>query len=115
MDPWTARAMTTAIDSNILIALWNEDDVLNTQARLALDAALSHGSLVIAAPVFAKLLAAPSRNEAFLDSFCRETGIRIDGTWAKPLGGWPVGRSNNMSPADGERMTPGRAVSSLIS
>lgn len=70
--------MTTAIDSNILVALWNEDDVLNTQARSALDAALGHGSLVIAAPVYAEVLAAPSRNEGFLDSFCRETGIRID-------------------------------------
>jgi predicted nucleic acid-binding protein len=70
--------MTTAIDTNVLIALWNEDDTLNTLARAALDAALGRGSLVIAAPVFAELLAAPSRNEAFLDSFCRETGISVD-------------------------------------
>src|SRR5580700_10914419 len=70
--------MTTAIDSNVLIALWNEDDTLNTLARSALDAALGRGSLVIAAPVFAELLAAPSRDEAFLDSFCRETGISVD-------------------------------------
>jgi predicted nucleic acid-binding protein len=70
--------MTTAIDSNVLIALWNEDDTLNTLARSALDAALGHGGLVIAAPVFAELLAAPQRTEVFLDSFCRETGIRVD-------------------------------------
>ena len=70
--------MTTAIDSNILIALWNEDDSLNTLVRSALDAALGLGSLVIAAPVFAELLAAPSRSEAFLDSFCRETSIAVD-------------------------------------
>jgi|SRR3989442_11255257 len=70
--------MTTAIDTNILVALWNEDDSLNTLARSALDAALGRGGLVIAAPVFAELLAAPSRNEAFLDSFCRETGIAVD-------------------------------------
>jgi predicted nucleic acid-binding protein len=70
--------MTTAIDSNVLIALWNEDDTLNTLARSALDAALGRGSLVIAAPVFAELLAAPSRNEAFLDFFCKETGISVD-------------------------------------
>ena len=36
--------MTTAIDSNVLIALWNEDDTLNTLARSALDAALGQGS-----------------------------------------------------------------------
>jgi predicted nucleic acid-binding protein len=70
--------MTTAIDTNILIALWNEDDSLNILARSALDAALGRGSLVIAAPVFAELLAAPSRNEAFLDSFFGETGISVD-------------------------------------
>lgn len=70
--------MTTAIDTNILVALWNEDDALNTLARLALDAALGRGGLVIAAPVFAELLAAPSRNETFLDSFFKETGISVD-------------------------------------
>jgi hypothetical protein len=70
--------MTTAIDTNILIALWNEDDSLNSLARSALDAALGRGELVIAAPVFAELLAAPSRNEVFLDSFCRDTGISVD-------------------------------------
>lgn len=70
--------MTTAIDSNVLIALWNEDDALNTLARSALDNAQGHGSIVISAPVFAELLAAPLRTEAFLDSFCRDTGIAVD-------------------------------------
>jgi predicted nucleic acid-binding protein len=70
--------MTTAIDSNVLIALWNADDTLNTRARSALDNALTRGSLIVAAPVFAELLAAPARSEAFLDSFCRETGIAVD-------------------------------------
>jgi predicted nucleic acid-binding protein len=70
--------MTTAIDTNILVALWNEDDTLNTLARSALDAALGRGSLIIATPVFAELLAGLSRNETFLDSFCRETGISVD-------------------------------------
>lgn len=53
--------MSTTIDSHVLIALWNEDDSLNTQARSALDAALGRGSLVIAAPVFAELLLPFSR------------------------------------------------------
>ena len=70
--------MTTAIDSNVLIGLWNEDDSLNTAARSALDAALVRGRLIIAAPVFAELLAAPSRTEAFLDSFCKDTGVAVD-------------------------------------
>jgi predicted nucleic acid-binding protein len=70
--------MTTAIDTNVLVALWNEDDALNTMARSALDAAFERGGLVIAAPVFAELLALPSRKEAFLDSFFRQTGISVD-------------------------------------
>jgi predicted nucleic acid-binding protein len=70
--------MTTATNSNILVALWNEDDALNTLARKALDAALGRGSLVIAAPVFAELLASPSRGEAFLDAFFRDTGMSVD-------------------------------------
>ncbi len=70
--------MTTAIDTNVLVALWNADDRLNTLARSALDAALEQGGLVISAPVFAELLAAPSRTEAFLDSFCEETGIFVE-------------------------------------
>lgn len=80
--------MTTAIDSNVLIALWNLDDTLNTLARSALDRALTRGSLVMAAPVFAELLAAPSRSESFLDSFCRETGIAVD--WSLGEGVWRV-------------------------
>ena len=70
--------MSTAIDSNVLIALWNEDDTLNTHTRSALDNALARGRLVVAAPVYAELLASPSRSEAFLDSFCKETGVAVD-------------------------------------
>lgn len=70
--------MTTAIDSNVLIALWDEDDALNRLARSALDAALDAGRLVIAAPVFAEILADPTRDEAFVDEFCRHTGISVD-------------------------------------
>jgi predicted nucleic acid-binding protein len=77
--------MTTAVDSNVLIALWNEDDSLNALARSALDATLERGNLVIAAPVFAELLAAPSRTESFLDSFCRETGIAVDWNLGQPV------------------------------
>jgi predicted nucleic acid-binding protein len=70
--------MTTAIDTNVLVALWNRDDALNTMARSALDGALGRGSLVIAGPVYSELLAFPSRDESFLDAFCRETGIFVD-------------------------------------
>jgi predicted nucleic acid-binding protein len=70
--------MTTALDTNVLIALWYEDDALSSRARSALDEALAHGSLVTTAPVFAELLAAPTRTEAFVDYFLKETGIAVD-------------------------------------
>lgn len=70
--------MKTAIDTNVMVALWDRDPVLNSAAQSALDEALARGALLIAGAVFAELMAAPGRNESFLDSFCRETGITVD-------------------------------------
>jgi hypothetical protein len=70
--------MTTAIDTNLIIALWDKDAALNSAAQGALETAFMRGNLVVAAPVFAELLAAPGRNETFLNSFLDETGIAID-------------------------------------
>ena len=70
--------MTTAIDSNILVALWDADDTLHRSARQLLEEASETGQLVINGLVYAELLAAPGRSEEFLDRFCEETGIRIE-------------------------------------
>jgi predicted nucleic acid-binding protein len=70
--------MTTALDTNVIVALWYEDDALNSTAQSAMDAALARGSLITAAPVFAELLASPGRTEAFVDYFLREAGIAVD-------------------------------------
>src|SRR5258706_15527876 len=70
--------MTTAIDTNVLVALWDPDDRFSAAAQAALDTSLRSGALVIAAPVFAELLAAPGRDELFLSSFLRATGIAVD-------------------------------------
>jgi len=70
--------MPTAIDTNVLVALWDRDEPLHPAIRPALDVALGRGSLVVAAPVFSELLAFPSRSEAFLDHFFRDTGIFVD-------------------------------------
>jgi predicted nucleic acid-binding protein len=70
--------MTTAIDTNIIVALWDLDPRLNSAAQSALDAALERGGLVISAPVFAELLACPGRDPAFLDVFCQDGGIAVD-------------------------------------
>jgi len=77
--------MTTAIDTNIFAALWDEDNTLNLTAQASLDAALGRGSLVISGSVFAELLACPGRNEEFLDSFLKETGIAVDWELEEPI------------------------------
>jgi predicted nucleic acid-binding protein len=47
--------MTTAIDTNVVVALWDRDPTLSLAAQTALEAAFSRGSLVVSAPVFAEL------------------------------------------------------------
>lgn len=70
--------MTTAVDTNAVIALWDRDSTLSLAAQNALDAAFKRGTLVAAAPVFAELIAAPGRSEKFVGSFFEETGIGVD-------------------------------------
>jgi len=70
--------MTTAVDTNVVIALWDKDPGLSLAAQNALESAFNRGTLVAAAPVFAELMAAPGRSEAFVELFCEETGIAID-------------------------------------
>ena len=70
--------MTTAVDTNVIVALWDQDEAVNLAAQSALDAALRRGHLVIPAPVFAELLACPGRSEAFMDAFLKDTGISVD-------------------------------------
>lgn len=70
--------MTTLIDTNVLIALWDSDPTLNTLARTGLDEAFQRGRLLITAPVYAELMASPHRSEAFLDNFLQDTGIGVE-------------------------------------
>ena len=70
--------MSTALDTNIVVALWGRDSALNTQVESALDSALREGALIVASPVFAELMAFPGRTEAFIDSFFKDTGVQID-------------------------------------
>jgi predicted nucleic acid-binding protein len=78
--------MTTAVDTNVVIALWDRDAALSLAAQTALDSAFNRGSLVAAAPVFAELMAAPGRSETFVSSFFQKTGIGVD--WDLPEQVW---------------------------
>ena len=72
--------MITAIDTNVLVALWDRNETLNSAAQAALDDAFARGKLVISGAVFAELLAFPRRSETFLDQFLKDTGIAVDWT-----------------------------------
>lgn len=70
--------MTTAVDTNVIITLWDRDLVISSPARAALDNAFSQGPLVVSAPVLSELLASPGRTEEFVDAFLEDTGITIE-------------------------------------
>jgi|SRR6185312_6332303 len=68
--------MTTSIDSNVFLALWNQADTANLLASAVLDAAAGKGRLVITGVVYAELLA--GRSARSLDQFFEATRIVID-------------------------------------
>lgn len=70
--------MKSAVDTNVLVALWDEDDALNTIAQSVFDRAQRLGGLVVPAPVYAELMALPGRTEPFLDQFFANTGMYVD-------------------------------------
>ncbi len=70
--------MTTAIDSNVIVALWNEDETQNLAAKKALAESQRGGTLAICGAVYAELMAAPGRSETFVDRFCEEAGIVVE-------------------------------------
>ncbi len=70
--------MTTAIDSNVLVAFWNEDDALNLEASKALEGAAEAGELVISPPVYVEIRSLRDRDEAKIEYFLEKSGIRVD-------------------------------------
>jgi predicted nucleic acid-binding protein len=70
--------LTTAIDSNILISLWDEEDALNLEAKHALTMAAQRGEMVIAAPVYVEIRTPADRDEELVERFLRRTGISVD-------------------------------------
>ncbi len=77
--------MITAVDTNVIIALWDRDPGLSAAAEASLERSFAEGSLVIGAPVFAELMAAPGRTESFLGSFLDDTGIGVDWDLGEPV------------------------------
>jgi predicted nucleic acid-binding protein len=70
--------VTTALDTNVVVAYWGPDSSLNLAVQTALESAFGHGIVTVAAPVFAELVAGPGRTENFVNGFFEDTGIAID-------------------------------------
>ena len=82
--------MTTfSLDTNILIALWDDTDALSLPARKCLDRARTRGHMRISAPVYGELMGHPSRSVTEIDSFLSITGIDID--WSFEEAVWRAG------------------------
>ena len=69
--------MRTALDTNILSALWSSEPTAATIAA-NLARAKSDGALIVSAPVYAELLAHPSVSEAQINDFLADTSISLD-------------------------------------
>ena len=76
--------MQSAIDTNILSALWSKEPTAKHVASL-LQEAYEAGGLVICAPVHTELHAHPGANCAFIEQFLNDTGIRVDFAMGKAI------------------------------
>ncbi len=80
--------MSIAIDSNVIIGLWNPNDALNLRANKALDLVFAGGELVVCGAVFGELLACPGRTEDFVNKFLNESEILVD--WSSSETIWRI-------------------------
>jgi predicted nucleic acid-binding protein len=67
----------TALDTNVLSALWSGEPLASRMANQLADAH-ARGGLVVCGPVYAELLAHPSATRNFVDGFLTDTGITVD-------------------------------------
>lgn len=69
--------MRTAIDTDVLSALWSNQPLAQEIAKKLGDAK-TEGGLVVGAPVYAELLAYPKATESFVNGFLADTAIAVD-------------------------------------
>jgi hypothetical protein len=80
--------MTISIDTNLIAALWNDNDAWNAVAVQLLGNLVAQQRLVVFGAVYAELMAGPLRDEPALDAFFIDTGIAID--WSMDEEIWRV-------------------------
>ena len=68
----------TAIDTNVLLDIVEDDDGRARSALAALDAAAKTGALIVSPAVYAELRAHPGWSEVDVDRYLSSFGIRVD-------------------------------------
>jgi len=69
--------MRTALDTNIISAVWS-GSAPSAHVASMLAKAANEGALVISAPVYVELLAYPNATGQYLDQFLASTRIQVD-------------------------------------
>jgi len=69
--------MRTALDTNVLSALWSNEPAA-VKLAMKLGNARQDGALTVSAPVYAESIAHPTFSEASINTFLSETGISVD-------------------------------------
>jgi predicted nucleic acid-binding protein len=69
--------MRTALDTNVLSALWSKESSAPTIAK-SLANARQEGAVLISGVVYCELLAYPNATETYVNTFCADTGITLD-------------------------------------
>ena len=98
--------MRTAIDSNVIVALWSREPTASRMADLLHDARRA-GPLVVSAPVWAELHAAPGATAEFVARFLADTGIERDldlgqAVWQDAAGAYAAYAERRRSSAGGQ-------------
>jgi predicted nucleic acid-binding protein len=70
--------MTTAIDTNVLVALWAGTPAVATMVQQTLSRASERGPLLVAAPVHAELIAAPQWTANVVDQLLGTMQVSVD-------------------------------------
>ncbi len=76
--------MKTALDSNILSALWSSEPS-SPRIEMELQESLVRGGIVICGPVYVEVLAHPRVSPSFVDQFLTDTGIQVQFVLDEPI------------------------------
>ena len=103
--------MRTALDTNVLSALWSAEP-LSAEVSEALEDAAAAGGLVICAVVYAELLAHPKASPDFVDGFLAATDIAVDFSFGEPV--WREVAARFAKYAVRRRASRGRSAKRLV-